>query len=134
MSKRPAPIKFDTDSLERLINESYQEIFDEQENISKKLNDLNEVGDNSQYGIETHLQQFGEIYTRFIEAKGKVSDRKIKLTQLLKEIYKMVETDKKEDPNADSMSPQRAAELAEELEEELKLQQEKKLEEENQNG
>ncbi len=101
-NKRPLPLKIDDiESLERLINESYQEIYDEQTDLQDKINDINKVGDDENTSL--FIQQFGEVYTRIIEAKGKVSDRKLKLIQVLKEIYKLNESEKKNDKSS-SMS------------------------------
>jgi hypothetical protein len=125
----PIPIKFDPESLERLVNESYIEILDEHKDLNDKIEKINELEEQSSPGLI--LQQYGEVYTRIVEAKGRVSERKLRLTQLVKDIYKMQKQEKDEGTEKMPVSADRLNELAEEFEE-SRQQREKEEDEEEQ--
>ncbi len=117
MSNKKDKIKFDAESLERLVNEAYDSVVSESDELQEKIEVVNilTTGNNAAIG----LQQYGEVYTRLLETKGKVSDRLIKLTQLIKEVHKHNEAQlaKKEGGNTNHIAPEDLAKYAEQIEE-----------------
>lgn len=85
MSKKKFDIKFDEESLLKLVNDAHNDLEDDLQQITDKLEVFDTLTSDPQ---SLSTQQFMEVMVRAFQAKGIVAERKIKIIQLVKDIHR----------------------------------------------
>jgi len=105
-------ISFDLDSLQKLVNEAYKDIAEETSLVNKQIKEINEqIEKNPSIGY----QQFGEVIVKTVQNKSVINDKKFKIINIVKDVYRMSKTIK-DNGEVETLTAEALMEISEQLE------------------